>query len=159
MLPEEITKFVGKVGDITIMEVEKGAIKRYADAVDDHNPLYWDEEYAKNSRYGSIIAPPAFFGWPTTWTTTQPVFLNLVAEMWATMAKAGCSGGLYGGAEYELSYPVRAGDTLEACSRIANIWEREGKSGKLIFIAVETTYTNQNGDLVAKQVHTFSFSP
>ena len=44
------------------MEVEKGAIKKYADAVDDHNPLYWDDEYAKNSRYGSIIAPPGFFG-------------------------------------------------------------------------------------------------
>ena len=57
MLPEEITAFIGKSEETVIMEVEKGAIKKFADAVDDPNPLYWDEEYARGSRYGSIIAP------------------------------------------------------------------------------------------------------
>jgi len=48
MISEEVTNLIGKVGDIMIMEVERGAIKRYADAVDDRNPVYWDEEYARN---------------------------------------------------------------------------------------------------------------
>ena len=65
MLPEEITKFIGEAGDTRTLEVEKGAIRRFADAVDDPDPLYYDEEYARNSRYGSMIAPPGFFGWPT----------------------------------------------------------------------------------------------
>ena len=44
MLPEEVAKFIGKTGDITVMEVEKGAIRRYDDAVGDFTPLYWDDE-------------------------------------------------------------------------------------------------------------------
>jgi hypothetical protein len=33
---------------------------------------------------------------------------------------------------------------------IKDIIEREGKTGKMAFITTETTYINQNGDLVAK---------
>ena len=65
MLPEKVTKLVGRAGDTMIMEVDRGGIKRFADAIGDFNPLYWDEEYAKSSRYGSIISPPGYFGWPT----------------------------------------------------------------------------------------------
>ena len=61
MLPEEVTKLIGKAGEVRVFQVEKGAIERFADAADDQNPLYYDEEYARNSRYGSIIAPPGFF--------------------------------------------------------------------------------------------------
>ena len=150
MLPEEVTRLIGKAGDVAIMEVEKGAIKKYADAVDDFNPLYWDEEYARNSRYGSIIAPPGFFGWPTRWTGSMPAFPKLRDEVSAILTQAGYTRGLDGGIEYEFFCPVRAGDILTALSRIIDIYEREGKTGKVVFSVIETTYTNQNGDLVAK---------
>ena len=52
MLPEKVRKFIGQTSDTSIFEVEKEVIRRFADAVDDPNPLYWDEEYAKKSRYG-----------------------------------------------------------------------------------------------------------
>ena len=68
MLPEEITSFIGKDGGTRTFEVEKGAIRKFADAVDDQNLLYWDDEYARNSKYGNITAPPGFFGWPAKWT-------------------------------------------------------------------------------------------
>jgi acyl dehydratase len=35
-------------------------IRHYADAIGDTNPLWRSEEYAKTTRYGSIIAPPRF---------------------------------------------------------------------------------------------------
>jgi len=35
-------------------------IKRFAQAIDDPNPLYHDEEYAKSSKFKGIIAPPLF---------------------------------------------------------------------------------------------------
>jgi len=150
MISEEVTNLIGKVGDIMIMEVERGAIKKYADAVDDRNPVYWDEEYARNSRYGSIVAPPGFLGWPTKWTGSMPIRTRLRDEVSAILAQAGYSRGLDGGVEYEFFCPVRAGDVLTALPRIIDIYEREGKAGKLTFSVVETTYTNQNGDLVAK---------
>ena len=155
MLPDEVTKLIGKTGDIMILEVEKGAIKRYADAVDDRNPLYWDEEYARNSRYGSIVAPPGFFGWPTSWTGSQPDMLKAGNEATAALAQAGYSRGLDAGAEFEFFRPVRAGDVLVALERIADISMGEGKAGKMVFMVIEITYTNQNGELVAKAHRTF----
>ena len=154
MLPEEVTKLIGKVGDIRVMEVEGGAIRRYADAVDDRNPVYWDEEYAKNSRYGSIIAPPGFFGWPTTWTGGMPIRARLADEVSTVLAQAGYVLGLDGGIEYEFFCPVRAGDVLTALPRVMDVYEREGKAGKLVFFVIETTYTNLSGDLVAKEHQT-----
>jgi len=150
MLPEEVTNLIGKVEDIRLMEVETGAIKKYADAVDDRNPLYWDEEYARSSRYGSIVAPSGFFGWPTKWTGGMPIRSKLALEVLATLAEAGYARGFDGGIEYEFFCPVRAGDILTALSRVIDIYERESKTGKLVLAVVETTYTNQNGDLVAK---------
>ena len=154
MIPEEVRQFIGKTGDTRIMEVEKGAIKKFADAVDDHNPLYWDEEYAKNSRYGSIVAPPGFFGWPTRWMGGMPVYTKLNYEVSAILAQAGYTRNLDGGIEYEFFCPVRAGDILTALPRVINIYEREGRTGKLVFLVIETTYTNQNGDLAVKASQT-----
>ncbi len=152
MLPEEVTKFIGQSGDVRIFEVERGAIKKFADAVDDQNPLYRDEEYARNSRYGSTIAPPGFFGWPTKWArgSTFVILTEEKIDIGAALVKAGYSRNLDGGMEYEFFQPVRAGDTLAAQSTIKDIIGREGKAGKLVFVITETIYTNQNGNIVAK---------
>ena len=158
MLPEEVTGLIGQSLGTRIFDVEKGAIRKFADAVDDQNPLYWDEEYARNSRYSSMIAPPGFFGWPTKWAkgSTFPLSpeasgsTEAIANPRATLEKAGYGRLLDGGIEYEFFSPIRAGDTLTASSVIKNIIEREGRAGKIVFMVVETTYTNQNSELVAK---------
>ena len=158
MLPEEISKFIGKSIGVVACEVEKGSIKRFADAVEETNPLYWDEEYAAKSRYGSIIAPPGFFGWPVKlprgMTFQRPTDISdppEVAEgMRAALAKGGYWRVVDGGVEYEFFQPVRAGDVLAAKSVIKDIIEREGKTGKLAFVIIETAYHNQKDELVAK---------
>ncbi len=158
MLPKEVAALIGQSLGTRIFEVEKGAIKKFADAVDDRNPLYWDEEYARNSRYGSIIAPPGFFGWPTKWARgrTFPFYpssdepAGAVVDSRAVLVEAGYGRVLDGGIDYEFFIPVRAGDILTAASRIESVVEREGRTGKMIFVYTETTYTNQNGELVAK---------
>ncbi len=154
MLPEEVTKFIGKSGDVRITEVDKGAIRRYAEAIDDPNPLYGDEEYARNSKYGSIIAPPAFFGWPTKWGRREPLSSEDPGEgIRAALRKVGYTNpaGVNAGEEYDFFRPVRPGDTLVATTTIKDVREREGRTGgKMVFIVRETTFINQNGDLVAK---------
>ena len=153
MLPEEVTKFIGQPGgDSILLEVEKGAIRRFADAVEDPNLLYQDEKYARNSRYGAIVAPPGFFGWPAKLPTKQgmqPSYLR--PDLREAMTKAGYSAGttIDGGTEYEFYNPIRAGDTITVSSVIKDIVEREGKT-KIVFTTTEITYTNQNGDVVAK---------
>ncbi len=154
MLPEEVTKFIGKSGDVRITEVDEGAIRRYAEAIDDPNPLYWDEEYARNSRYGSIIAPPAFFGWPTKWGRREPLSSeDPEGGIRAALTKAGYTNPASVNAreEYDFFRPVRSGDTLAATTTIIDIRERESRTGgKMVFIVSETTFINQNGDVVAK---------
>ncbi|MBM2825343.1 MAG: hypothetical protein HW402_1007 [Dehalococcoidales bacterium] len=152
MLPPEVKEAIGKMRSIRVFEVEKGAIKKFADAVDDRNPCYWDEEYARKSRHGSIIAPPGFFGWPTKWESGQTFPLVLAGDMdpRTTLAKAGYDRTLDGGIEYEFFLPVRAGDTLMVTSVIKDIREREGSASKLAFVITEVTYVNQHGDLVAR---------
>ncbi len=66
------------------------------------------------------------------------------------LAKAGYGRILDGGMEYEFFCPVRAGDTITTSSMIKDIIGREGQTGKMAFVIIDTVYTNQNGDLVAK---------
>ncbi len=148
MLPEEITKFIGQpTGPIRIMEVEKGSIRRFAESVDDPNPLYCDEEYARHTRYGSIISVPGFFGWPSKGARAGAAMGS--AELNAAFTKIGLGRVLDGGMEYEFFVPVRPGDTLAATSVVKEINEAEGRTGKMAIMVTETTYVNQNGDLVA----------
>ena len=155
MTSEEFSKFIGKAGDITILEIEKGAIKRFADSVEDYNPLYWDEEQAGKSRYGSIIAPPGFFGWPAK--RGGSLLPKVSMEVGAAAAQAGYPRLIDGGMEYDFFQPIRAGDVLASLDRIADVVVREGKSGKMILVTRETSYTNQNGALVAKTRQTLIY--
>jgi acyl dehydratase len=39
-------------------EVTETAIRRFCEVAEDGNPVYWDAEFAKASRFGRVIAPP-----------------------------------------------------------------------------------------------------
>ena len=153
MISEEIKKLIGTSGSPKFYEVEKGAIRRFADAVGDDSPVYHDEEYARKSKYGSIIAPPGFFGWPLNQVGNSPLAVDIPPELEAAFERAGypLSLVLDGGMEYEFFLPVRAGDVLSAVTIIRNLRERSSETGSIIVSFLDTTYHNQNGALVAKQ--------
>ncbi|MDY6935973.1 MAG: MaoC family dehydratase N-terminal domain-containing protein [Spirochaetota bacterium] len=145
---EELKKrFIGTTTEPTVYEVEYGAIKRFAQAVGDDNPLWSDDEFAKNTKYGSVICPPGFFGWPAK---PAPMLSGPMATMMGEFAKAGFPGVLDGGVEFDLFIPIRPGDVLVSSAKVADIYEKEGKSGASLFGVIETTFTNQNGDVVTK---------
>ncbi len=149
MLPEEAKRYIGRTATPMILEVEKGAIKKYADAVGDENLLFWDEEYARNSRYGSMVAPPGYFGWPLKWQGTFVLMTKLRDEFMQKMAEIGFPRLLDAGIEYEFFSPVRAGDTLTASLEIESITAKEGKKGTMLTCINKTSYYNQFGVLVA----------
>ena len=155
MIPEEARPFAGRTDPPVVRRVEKGAIRRYADAVDNDNPLYYDEEYAWRSRFGAIIAPPGFFGWPVEPSSASTGLPDIVVELQAALSKAGFPRILDGGITYDFRVPVRAGDTLIATPRISDIVEKQGKSGAMMMCLFEVTYLNQNGELAARSVQTF----
>ena len=150
---DELRKLIGTITPPGINEVERGAIRRYAEAVGDPNPLYSDVEYAKNSKYGEIICPPGFFGWPAKVSTGA---MEAMAPVLEAVFKAGLFRILDAGVEYDFLLPVRAGDTLAWYIKFVDAKERTGKEGgRMVFLTMEITYINQNGDLVAKRRQTF----
>jgi acyl dehydratase len=149
MVPDSLKQYIGKVDPPHLREVEKGAIRRYADAVGDDNPLYCDEEYARKSRYGCIIAPPGFFGWAKKTISSSEGLVGLIGAM----IEAGYAGILDGGMAYDFYLPVRVGDTIVVSPKVADVALKEGKT-KMMIIRFEASYTNQNGDLVAKSYQT-----
>jgi acyl dehydratase len=160
MLPEEVAQFIGKPMGSSVFEIQEEAIRRFADAVDDPNPLYWDEEYAKKSKYGAIIAPPGFISspwfsdrptkWPGKSVASSEAIFGLSPALTKALAKAGYSRLLDGGIEYEFFKQILAGDIITSSTIIKDIIGRESAAGKTAFLITETTYIDQKGELVAK---------
>jgi len=143
-IPEKIAELIGPIGEPQIWEVERGAIKRFADAIDDPNPLYHDVEYAKNGKYGEMIAPVGFFGWPI-----KGAFMENMGSIIGPIVDAGYLVIVDGGIEYEPFFPIRAGDILSSYGKITDISEKTTKSGKgMLMPTMEINFLNQNGDKV-----------
>jgi acyl dehydratase len=128
---------IGKTTSISTMEVEKGHIRRFARAIGDDNPLYHDEEYAKKSRYGGIIAPPTF---PTTFGFEGERVLEGLNINYARL--------LHGEQAYEYFKPIMAGDVISFSTKITDVIEKEGRSGVMDIITTETTGYNQRDERV-----------
>ncbi len=149
VVTEEMRAKVGTTPEPVVFEVEKGAIRRFAQAVEDLNPLYFDDEYARTTRYRGIVCPPGFFGWPLGQTAAMQSLINLVAPPLKTI--------LNGGSEGEFFLPIRPDDVLVSYTKLADLYERSGRAGKMLFLVFETTYKNQNDQVVAKMRDTILF--
>lgn len=145
--------------------VEASHIMMFARSVGDANPVYHDEEYAKKSDVGGIIAPPTFAQSSAQFDPNYFLRPKIGGEGWfgsgkeASGAKpssgsgesggGGAAMGLHAEQHFEYHLPVKAGDVLSATTKPGNSWEKESKrAGKLKFSESVTEYRNQNGDLV-----------
>jgi len=117
---------IGVDGPPTHATVEAGHVKRFAEAIGDPNPR-WSGE-----------APPTFL------VALAPAALHLEE------AEAYGKGWLNGGNRFEYFEPVKVGDTITATGRVADVYEKKGSSGNLLFIVFETDYVNQAGRTVAR---------
>ena len=60
-----------------------------------------------------------------------------------------------GGTELDFYRPMNVGDTITTVAKLADVKEKVGKSGSMIFLTVEVSYTNQMGELVVRCRNTF----
>jgi acyl dehydratase len=148
---EELSKLIGKNTSIAVYKVESGAIRRFTEAVGDFNSAFRDEELARQTPAGVIIAPPGFFGWPIKNTENRALLVEFPQEMIAELEKNGYSmaTAIDAAIEYDYNLPVCAGDTLNVTSTLKDIRERVSKAGKLVIFVMETVYSRQNSELVA----------
>jgi acyl dehydratase len=140
-LTEEMQRrAIGTESNPVTMEVEKGAIIRFAQAIGDNNPAYTDEAAARKTRYGGIVAPPTFL------RSLRGVHLDLPFELPFNRV-------LDAGSDWEYFQPVRPGDRITAVGRISDIRERSGRLGLMILITTAITYHNQFDEVVAIQTN------
>src|SRR5262249_17119046 len=131
------TSWIGKEFDRYTYNVTKDEIVEFAQSIGESNPLYTDEAYARATPYGGIIAPPTF--WVVFRSNARLPDLKL------NYGKRGFDGGK----ECVFLAPIRAGDTITGVDRIAQVYEKTGRSGSMIFIVRESELTNQRGEKVA----------
>jgi len=141
IITDEMRDAVGVDSELAVHEVERGAIVRFAEAIEDLSPLYRDESAARKSRHGSIIAPPTFLR-------------SMEAGPPKVALRTPYTALLDGGSEWEYFEPVRPGDTITVTSRIVDLTERMGRLGSTLFVVYEITYVNQSGMKVATQRNT-----
>ena len=142
IITDEIrSRAIGTESPPVTLEVEKGAIARFSEAIEDPNPLWTDEVSARHSRYGGIIATPTFLR-------------NLRTERMELPFEEQFQRVLDGGSDWEYFEPVRAGDHITAINRVTDVSERAGRLGPMIFVSTVTTYTNQLDQVVATQTST-----
>jgi acyl dehydratase len=149
LITDELRKLMGVTLETIVFKVEEGAIQRYAQAIGDSNPLYNDPDFASRTKYGRLLVPPGFTGWPVKAGRLSDRLLE-------SLLKAGAPSRLLdGGVEFEFIEPVGAGDVLTATTIIASITERETRLGKTLFNTLETTFVNQKGNVALKGRSTF----
>lgn len=127
---------LGKVTQPTSNDIERGAIRRFAEAIGDLNPLYLDAEHARAAGFSNVTAPPTF-----------PLSLNCGAELKDLLGVPARSLVL---ADFTIEYerPLVAGDRILVSSRVANITERPGPAGKVSVAEVEDEGRDDLGKLV-----------
>ncbi len=112
------------------------AIRHWAHAIGDYNPLYLDPGYAKDGPHGGVIGPPS------------------ILYAFDKRANGGVSGlpgihGLMGGCEWEWRRPVHEMDAVSADAWIASVEERQGDfAGRQLKITSEVTFTDAGGEVV-----------
>jgi acyl dehydratase len=162
-LTDEIRALVGRTGPRLTAAHPLGPdeLRRFTQGVMDDDPIHWDPEAA--ARYGGVVAPLLY---PVNALRRTPgsgdPLERLHAEPgWDGTDLAAGLGGLppvevslkrvlNGGVEAEFHQMARVGDVISAQARYLDIAERDGRSGPMVIVTVETTYTNQDDAVLVR---------
>jgi acyl dehydratase len=119
---------IGKEGEPQTITIRAEGIREFAKGVGETNPLYFDSNAARAAGYADIVAPPtypiAFMAESMNADLFFALDLNIPSIVHAEQ-------------EFEYVRPVVAGEELSIKGRIADITEKQGRSGILDFVVME----------------------
>lgn len=120
--------------------VERGAVKKFAAAINDLHPIYIDEEAGKRSRHQENLAPPTF---PITFDYGVIDGLHLPQK-----------GLIHGEQTFHYERPLLVGEELYCWMKVKNYVEKEGSQEKLGFLFVLNYGEEASGQLIfsSKQI-------
>lgn len=126
LITDEMKGWLNREFNRVEFDVEKVLIRRYAEAVEDSNPRW--KEYMPPHMFTAIFAEGGLIEYPFA---IPPKLLD-------------------GGGEWEFFQDVKLGDTLTGVRKFVEFKEKEGKLGQMLFVIRQTEWTNQNGEMVAR---------
>jgi acyl dehydratase len=137
--------------------VDASEVRRFHHAVMDPAPRYWDKDWAGKSRYGGVVAPPAFpvHAFRRTPEAADPLDRmgdpdfdgrNRRMRPGLPPVEVPLVRLLNAGYDYEFFRYARQGERIFCKSRFKDIYQRDGKSGTMVFVVIEDRYTNEHGD-------------
>jgi hypothetical protein len=145
-ITEDIRKMLNIERDVMLAPpISDSDIRKWAIAVywpETPPRQFWDAEYAKTTRWGGIVAPEDFnpFAWP--------VIRREATRLGGPIGEGPGQRVLNGGSEARYYAPMRPGDIIRSGTKLAEVYERTGRLGLMMFLINEITWTNQRGELV-----------
>ena len=137
--------FIGHRSEAISNVVEKGAVRKFAEVIEDPNPLYVDEEAAEASRYGRLLAPLTF---PRTFEYGEVEGMGPPGQ------------GLIHG-EHRISYerPLFVGEEVLCYAEVKDYYEKEGREGTLGFLISECVGESLEGERIFTMIDTAILTP
>ena len=127
----------GPLGPPDSMPIESVSVRRMALAVENFDPIHYDEAAAKARGYRGVVAP-----WPLLWL----IFFNCrEAPLKFPFGKAT----IHGGDSYEFHEPMVVGDVVTVSASVAETSVKQGKAGVMGVIVTRREFRNQLGQLCA----------
>lgn len=170
-ITEQVRSLVGIEGEpVDAPEpVDRSSVRRFAQAIMDEDPLYWDESYAIASGYETIVAPPLFplHALRRHGGTPDPLAVLTEDSEYDGAGDFASRFGLpklpiplrrllNGGNSVEVWSLARVGEWITARAGYEDVYQKAGRQGPLVFSVIETRYTTKTTGrllLTSKQVH------
>lgn len=138
---------VGRETEPFTVEVERGAIRRFAEAIGDDNPLFRCPETARRHGYADVVAPPTF-----ATSFRLPGDPPWIAGLDRRRIVAGET-------SFETLLPITAGLVLTCRMRLTAIDDKAGRSGVMQLIRQELEGRDPDGALVFVSGRTTIYRP
>ena len=155
----ELRQWIGRQATyVAPEEVGPAAIRYFALALGDDNPLYQDSAAASATRFGGIMAPPTFVCETNQFYPSKPDQDGYIGHIWPLPVSNPAL--IRGGNEYQFLEPVRPTDRVTVTWTITDINEKTTRNrGLCLFVVSEARYTNQHGVLLAINRETIIYKP
>lgn len=135
---------IGKQSNKVKNVLERGAVKKFAEAIGDLHPIYFDEVTGRKSRYHANIAPPTF---PRTFDYGVIEGLNLPNK-----------GLIHGEQTFHYERPLRVGEEIFCSSKVKNYFEKKGNFGQMGFLILESVGEDLAGNIIFSSTSTVVIS-
>ena len=152
LIDPETAARVGTVAATATGEVIRRDWQRWAAAVGDDNPLWFDPDYARANGYRDTICPPLYLQYAI-------LGVSPLGGLRPDGSSGAVSGSLAfpkaprrmaGGESTTFHLPAYHGDEIELVRTIESVVEKEGRSGRFVLVTWHTVYRNQHDELVAE---------